>query len=379
MNPPYHNPNQREGAEMNETGAVEASGDTTGGRIFTLDVLRGFALVGIALINVQSLTDAVGYEGSAADELVANFETFFVQGRFFPIFAFLFGVGFFIFMRNAERRGEKPRVLFARRLGVLLLFGVAHQFLQPGEALLPYAIFGFLLLPLYKVRSSVLLALSVPFLALGLGLTAELSIPGLFMLGTVCGRAGVFERPEKHLKGLRAAAAVFLALSGPALAFQWYVGQQAMRGNLVIPDTLLAVYAPGLPLAGLYVVILTLLLRRRSVRDLFRPLAAYGRMALTNYIGATLLLIGGAYALGLMGVEVRSPTRGLLLCLALYAVQIPVSVWWLSRFRMGPLEWVWRALTYGKAPPLSRGAPGAANAAGLGSTEDATARRNQGV
>lgn len=347
---------------MDKTGAAQTPGYAAVERIFTLDALRGFALVGIALVNVRSLIGAVGVTETPADDLIASSEAFFVQGRFYPIFAFLFGVGFFVFMRNAERKGNRPRVLFARRLGVLLLFGVAHQFLQPGEALLPYAVCGFLLLPLYKVRSSVLLALSVPFLASGLWFSAQLAIPGLFMIGTVCGRAGVFERPDEHRRGLRIAALSFLALSIAGLAFQWYVGQQALQGNLVIPDTLLAVYAPGLPMAGLYVVAFTLLLRRRSVRRLFRPLAAYGRMALTNYIGATLFFLAGAYAFRSMDVGTPTQVHGLLLCLALYAFQIPLSVWWLSRYRMGPLEWAWRALTYGEVPPFRNDAPGTAGA-----------------
>lgn len=66
--------------------------DTTVERIFTLDVLRGFALVGIALINVQSLVGGGMTENSTVNDLVSDFEAFFVQGRFFPIFAFLFGV-----------------------------------------------------------------------------------------------------------------------------------------------------------------------------------------------------------------------------------------------------------------------------------------------
>lgn len=339
---------------MSEISSARRSSETTDQRIFTLDALRGFALMGIALINVQSLIGIRPiYAPSTANELVANFEMFFVQGRFYPIFSFLFGVGFFVFMRNAERRGDKPRVLFARRLGVLLILGVAHEFLQPGEALLPYAVFGFLLLPLYKVRGSVLLALSAPFLALGLWLTPELGIPGVFMIGTVCGRAGIFERPDKHYKGLRISGLAFLILSVVGLGFQWYVGQYM--------ESLSGIYAPGLPMAGLYVVVLTILLQRRFVRSLSSPLASYGRMALTNYIGATLFFLWVAYVLGAMGVDVREPAQGFLLCLGLYAVQIPLSVWWLSRFRMGPLEWVWRALTYGKVPPFVKTRRGAAS------------------
>ncbi len=346
---------------MSEASVARAPGVAPSGRIFTLDALRGFALVGIALVNVRSLI-GTGTTGTATvDDLVSGFEAFFVQGRFFPIFAFLFGVGFFIFMRNAERKGYGPRALFARRLGVLLVFGVAHQFLQPGEALLPYAVCGFLLLPLYKVRSSVLLVLSVPFFALGSWIFPQLGIPGLFMIGTVCGRAGVFERPEEHLKGLRLAAAGFLVLSTAGLALQWYVWQRAMQDNPVTPDTLLPVYVPGLPMAGLYVVVLTLLLYRSpSARRFFGPLAAYGRMALTNYLGATLLFLAGAHALESVGVGTPTQVQGLLLCLTLYALQIPLSVWWLSRFRMGLLEWAWRALTYGEVPPLRNDAPGTA-------------------
>lgn len=337
---------------MKGTRGVEIQSDAKVGRVFALDALRGFALVGIALVNVQGLIGVGVPADSAADRLVENLEAFFVQGRFYPIFAFLFGVGFFIFMRNAERKGYRPRVLFARRLGALLLLGVAHQFLQPGEALLPYAVFGFLLLPLHKRRASVLLALSAPFLALGLWLTPELGIPGLFMVGAACGRAGVFERPDEHLRGLRLAALAFLFLSIAGLAFQWYVYRQAARGPSAAADTLLAVYAPGLAMAGLYVVALTLLLRRGSFRSLSRPLAAYGRMALTNYVGATLFFLAAAHALRWLGFGAPTQAHGVLLCLALYASQVPLSVWWLSRYRMGPLEWAWRAATYGEAPPF---------------------------
>lgn len=330
-------------------------GDASPERMVELDVLRGFALVGIALVNVNSLAGTAPTEGSTVSALIADFETYFVQGRFHPIFAFLFGVGFLVFVRNAERRGERPRPLFARRLAVLLPLGVAHQFLQPGEALLPYATFGFLLLPLYRVRSPILVALAVPFLGLGLFLSPELHIPGLFMLGTVCGRAGVFERPGEHATGLRRAALACLALSLAGLAFQWYVRREAERGHLVVPDTLLAMSVPGMPMAGLYVATLTLLLRHDAVLTLLRPLAAYGRTALTNYLAASLLLLGGAHLLrSLRGDDALLRVDGLLLCLALYAIQIPLSTWWLSRHRMGPLEWAWRTLTYGKAMPMRR-------------------------
>ena len=77
-----------------------------------------------------------------------------------------------------------------------------------------------------------------------------------------------------------------------------------------------------------------------------RPLAAVGRMALTNYLLqsliATTLFYG--YGFGLFGQV--GPALGLLTTIAIFTAQIPISVWWMGRFQFGPVEWLWRALTY---------------------------------
>jgi uncharacterized protein len=77
------------------------------------------------------------------------------------------------------------------------------------------------------------------------------------------------------------------------------------------------------------------------------PLATVGRMALSNYLLQSLICttIFYSYGLGLFG-KVR-PSLGLLFTIIIFLIQIPLSVWWLRRFQFGPIEWLWRSLTYG--------------------------------
>lgn len=108
-------------------------------RIDTLDYLRGFALVGIIFINIYQMVPYVPVPPeygfwSRLDQGLLTFVNDAVHGRFYTIFSFLFGLGFYLFVSRARARGEKANVLFVRRLLVLLVFGLVHHQFQPGEA-----------------------------------------------------------------------------------------------------------------------------------------------------------------------------------------------------------------------------------------------------
>lgn len=118
-------------------------------RIDTLDYLRGFALLGIILVNIPALM-WIAPPQFASDIAYSHFLTLFIEGKFFIIFSFLFGIGFYLFLSRAMARNDRAYVLFSRRLLILLLMGIIHFFFQPGEALTVYAIFGFLALPFIK-------------------------------------------------------------------------------------------------------------------------------------------------------------------------------------------------------------------------------------
>ena len=114
-----------------------------------------------------------------------------------------------------------------------------------------------------------------------------------------------------------------------------------------------------LGLAAVYVAAFALLFQRERWRRRMLVLAPVGRMALTNYLMQSVvsLCLYDGWGLGLMGK--LPPSRCVALTLAVFALQIPFSHWWLSRFRFGPAEWLWRSLTYGRAQPM-RLAPGSA-------------------
>ncbi len=124
-------------------------------RIETLDVLRGFAIFGILAVNIL---DFSGYSAlkqqwaGTIDQDVGDLVWFFGRGKFFPLFIFLFGVGFALQLGRAKARGVRFFPLYGRRLLILLLFGLAHNLLDPLEVLFGYALLGFHLF-LFRARS----------------------------------------------------------------------------------------------------------------------------------------------------------------------------------------------------------------------------------
>ncbi|MEG0440405.1 MAG: hypothetical protein RR587_14315, partial [Solibacillus sp.] len=126
-------------------------------RIVSLDIIRGLALFGILFINVAAfkiLVEGELPEYSGINGIIETFIDIFIEKKFFSIFSFLFGVGFYIFASRAEARGDKPRWRFARRLLALLLIGIVHIIVFWGSILSIYAIIGFLLIPFYNAKIS---------------------------------------------------------------------------------------------------------------------------------------------------------------------------------------------------------------------------------
>lgn len=108
--------------------------NTLNKRIDALDYLRGFALLGIILVNVGAII-SVQSPQTELDILYRKLLDFFVEGKFFTIFSTLFGIGFYIFINNAKKKPQNTYMLYLRRIAVLAVFGLLHMQLQPGEAL----------------------------------------------------------------------------------------------------------------------------------------------------------------------------------------------------------------------------------------------------
>lgn len=334
------------------------------GRVRALDALRGFALCGIIFANAPAIAEMPSLDG-AGDYADGRYVVdLLVQGRFFPIFAFLFGIGFAVILESAARRSPRPRLVLLRRLVALGVLGAAHQVFQPGEALLPYAICGIVgLLPASFLPRWVVLWAGVA--ATVLGVTAVHGglnlVPGLFLLGMAVVRYGMLrelaETAWPAWTGLvvgAAGAAVLLSLYGRDPRELVFYDIQPAAGLLT------AIAATGLLLLLLKVPVLG-----GALSAVLEPL---GRMALTNYIAATLLLVVAAPVIGL--TETVDYGRMALLSAAILAVQVLYSYWWLRSNRYGPLEWCWRRVTWWGTPPAPGGAPetdAAADRDGVGS------------
>lgn len=284
-------------------------------RIHELDALRGLALAGIVMFNIVQMTHLDRPTGPASEHVGAYlWELLFVQ-RPFPIFSALFGVSFALFLRGAARRTDRPRLVPARRLLWLAAFGALHTLLQPGEVLKFYAAFGLLVLGI------------VLTLAAGSTFNGVALIPGLFLLGMATAGYGIPDTLDRRGRQLRVAFLIALpAAAGMAwLSFRAGVGPPA--GYRVLPS--------GVVSAFLFTVGFLLLLRtplRRPLDAVFGPM---GRMALTNYVLASVLIIAGDRIFAIDDL-----TAVVWLGVAIGVVQALLSAAWLRAYRYGPLEWV---------------------------------------
>jgi uncharacterized protein len=395
-------------------------------RIQALDVLRGFAVLGILVMNVQSFSmPLAAYLNPHALGTLEGSDWWTWLGthtlgdrKFVNLFSMLFGAGILLFTSRAEQRGQKSRGLHYRRMLWLLLFGALHaHLLWYGDILYSYAVCGMLLYPLRKISPRKLLIIGICVMAFGSGLYIFF---GWSMKYWPPEEVATLEREnwrppaedlarevESYRGGWleqmreRVPTAFFLQtqyllmyelwragglmLMGMAL-FKWgalrgersdgFYWRCIVAGALIgVPVTLYGVWrevAAGWDIRYsffigpqfnswssvlttlAYVGALTLLLRKGVAPWLTSRLAAAGQMAFSNYILQSLICTTIFYGHGFGLFNQVSRTAQLGIVLAIWVLQLIVSPLWLQRFRFGPLEWLWRSLTYGQRQPFRR-------------------------
>lgn len=392
-----------------------------GDRIFQLDVLRGWAILGILAVNAIAfawpfqlmMSEAPPPGATSQADLIGVWVTdVFFHDKFRTLFTMLFGVS--IFLVGGEKSDEARGALLWRRLLWLGLFGLLHGVvLWYGDILLHYAYCGLLMMmmrswsarrllwigggvtllwavvavvaswgmanlpaevaaqmeaarpvvtpeaiaeavALYRsgwpaglmenievwatfqlMASPFLIPVSVPLMMLGLG---------LFKSGYLHGRAPLWTY------GL-----VILVGGANLAAFAVWGWQDTMAGE-ADPTKGLAAGAGGAAfLITLFYASVLILLVRFGLRPLVGWLAPVGRMAFTNYLTQTLIMVTLYYApWGPMWFGQQGPAQMWMVVGAIWAAQIIWSPLWLSVFSMGPLEWIWRCLTYGRMVPIRK-------------------------
>lgn len=386
-------------------------------RIAAIDMVRGLALFGVLLINLLWHAD-IAIPGRVLARLpTADIDAWLGpvlrwlwEGKAQCLFSLLFGFGFAVMIDRLEKRGAAAARLYMRRLLVLLALGFAHlMFVWYGDILHAYALAGFGLLLLRRAPTRVLVGLGLLLsvfspLAADLWLAVNpalderlaeadrvgraarwtiwqgadygrfvaqmiqanwreyLTTPlfpalvatalGRFLLGAAIFRAGWLAEPEharalarRHLAWLLPLGLVLAGVS-PVVETLGWPASDAQWGLIGVIDQI------GQLVLALAWAAAAVWLARGGFE---RGLAAVGRMALSNYLMQSLVYLYVLYGFGLGWLKYDGATFALSLALAVFALQIGFSLWWLARFRFGPAEWVWRSLTYGRAPPLRSG------------------------
>lgn len=390
-------------------------------RLETIDMLRGFALLGIIIANIvwylypAYLQQDPSFKNdwtafwNESDYAVQSALAMFVVGKFVLLFSMLFGFGMVIMQERTAIKQLNFWGIYSRRLIALFIFGSIHAyFIWFGDILTDYAILGFLLLLMHKLKPRTLLLISITLYSLLIilitlgSLTADPSAlmtsiseeDQVLIQSTIdvhqsgniqqLMEANIAERTYYTMRnGLYALYLgmplpyiisnlpfLLIFMFGAAIAKKKWVHhfQQHRKGffitwlltlltggtlNWALPFIIEDQYAVqtiqyiSSPLITIFYAI-SLLFIYHTVKGnkVLQWFTFPGRMAFTNYISQSIIctFLFGPFGFGLYG---KLPlTTAIIIAIAIYIFQIVVSKWWLSKFRFGPLEYIWRTITY---------------------------------
>ena len=369
----------------------------------------------IGSVPTAEFNDAV-HQG-LIDDIVDGFIGIFLRGKFIALFSFLFGLSFFIQMDNAHTKGKRFGTRFLWRLILLFAIGFVHSLFYRGDILTVYAILGIFLIPFYNVSNKWLLGIAA-LLFMGLArflLFASIGGEGVFtnfdinpespkvlayydtlmngtlldvfatnatqghidkaefqygvfgrgyftfaffLVGLFVGRSGFFKRYKEEPKLMKK----ILVYSLIALVGSFGImasGFISMGTNFNLQSWNAMIGLTGMDMSNaamtiIYIVLFAMWFKKSKGEKLLLKFAPYGRMALTNYVLQSIVFtfVFFGWGIGLIG-ELRQ-VYTFLLALLFIALQMLVSKWWMQYFKYGPLEWLWRSLTFFKIFPFRK-------------------------
>lgn len=418
-------PQAAAGSSSQETTPPAALPTPESSRIQTLDVIRGFALLGVLLMNMQAfaMIDALYMnpralgEGSPLDFWLWTTHHVLADQKFMTLFSMLFGAGISLMTESAWQRTGRSATLHYRRMGWLCIFGLIHGLLLwYGDILFLYSLAGSVAYWFRRLRLRFLLPIAIGLVLLPAAFTLTFGV--LLQLAPaeelaemrkmwtppadlVQQQIDAYRGPWRDQLAFRADQ--WVNFLGFLWIFVWRVIGVMLLGMILLRTGVLgggrsrrfyrllaaSGLGIGLPLAAVgvrsneaagwqlesgfgtyslfnyfgsifaaigYLALVVLAYQSCWMPGLMRRLAAVGRMAFTNYIVQTLictsLFYGGTLGAGLFMKTNRAAQLGIVFAIA--ALQLGYSPAWLARFRFGPLEWLWRTLTYQSVQPLRR-------------------------
>lgn len=373
-------------------------------RIEVIDIIRGFAILGIFVVNMEDfrapwLYLEIGTLWDSTIDIGAQiFVDIFAQSSFYTLFSFLFGFGMMIFKERTIQRNRSFFFMNTKRIFWLLIIGIVHAFLVwHGDILISYAGVGIILYFFHMVKPRTLLIWSFSIITVSSYLIARLlnfidintqqnisrynaelvaisintysngsfiditrqrvfdwlnvnggdgfiylavAILPMFLLGAYVAKKKLFNNIEENLQFIKN-----VWLSSLIIGFAFKLMPYIIGHGLAIDYLQDSIGGPATAL--FYATSIILLNRREFWHRKLNFFAAVGRLSLSNYLFQSFAgtMIFYSYGLGLYGKV--SPIQGLFLVAVIFFIQVLLSNWWVNRYRIGPMEWLWRSLTYG--------------------------------
>lgn len=373
-------------------------------RLIIVDILRGWALFGVVLMNYYDFFTLGRNWGTFKPDAVTSTLMYIVSivfaAKSWTMLSVLFGYGFAVLMNNVKEKGHNPYGFFAGRMFWLLVLAFINSALFFGDILKDYAVLGFVMLLFYRSSAkttftiSIILLLALPAIAGYVGglkdtgwIQMEKQFPlyhsnnlfdvllfGLkgtyfaqmiskpylytvhvamficFLWGFSLYKINFFDDFKSKIKQVKKAFWIFLSIAIFLTLFFMindklqldFLKHYRLRYWLILA-TMLTI---GSGLCWLFL--------SDKLKSFFASLAIFGKMTLTNYMTQNLigLLVFSGFGLGYWNT--KPIWFYLLLAIFVYVIQVYFSKWWLAKYNYGPIEWIWRQLSYGKRLPLKK-------------------------
>lgn len=366
-----------------------------------LDILRGFALAGVLFIFcVSDNAPSYGYADTVFDETISWFKWIFVESRMYTMLIIIFGIGFHVQLEKAKQQIEPLTPAFSRRIIGLLILGFIHAtILSSRDILMFYGAAGAALL-LVRNASVKQLLLFMVLLFYVIVPIIQYNVPNAwpkaaalkepneygdylqynwqffiyyhqvytiytemllyFMLGFILSKSGIFQKIKTH--NLFRLRLLIVSIIGAMLFIPfWYYWvpnnlENALSGvtdkkiQVLISFAYRTLWLVWMVVSVMmYATILISAATKFIGKTILSPLAAFGQMALSNYLIQSIILV--PYLLIADKIKGIAPSEGLITFAVVLALQLVFSQWWMSRYRFGPFEWLLRSFTYWKWQP----------------------------
>jgi len=378
-------------------------------RAVIVDTLRGFALVGVLIANFTAYTDQqvpadiLNAISSPFDKTLMHINSIFFEWKFMTLFSILFGYGFGLLMTSVEKKNINPNVFFLRRMFWLFVIGCIHTSFWWFDVLHFYAISGMLLLLFRKASNKTILVCAVLFMFVipfcfsfvmrnqqdtfndsdwrnaymqfKYGSLADviktnfvgyyklfilsagdihdiIETLGRFLFGYFLLRIKLFEHIENKRNLFSKIFLICLPVAAAYMIIRWLALEKKIDIETVYWEPFIKIGITST--TCMYACIVVLLFSSFKEAKLFKALQALGKMTLTNYLLVSAIMIIILYGIGFGKLGELSMHEIWIAAVVWLTIEILFSSYWLKYFRYGPVEWIWRQLTYGKRLPLKK-------------------------